>query len=138
MDKKGRVLFRSLTTPDGTELISRNRHDYVKHVDKTNGKTYMLDGGLDYCRFSCLENAVWTTITDEDPFELIRRYFTRGSRGKNMDQELTWIPLAEMSNTHLDAVIDYCVTYNAIAYLDIYKEEKKYRKKHKIAITDRD
>lgn len=138
MIKKGRVLFRSLTTPDGTELISRHRHDFVSHTDKTNGKYYMLDGGLDYCRFSATENAVWTQITDEDPFELVRQHFTRGSRGVNMDKELKYIKLAEMTDSHLDATIEYCEDHRADAYLDIYLAEREYRIKHKIAIPDTD
>lgn len=131
-------MFRSLTTPDGTELISRHRHDYVEHTDATNGKWYMLDGGLDYARTGSQDGVVWTTITDEDPYELVRQHFARGSRGKNMDQELVWITLDKMTDSHLDAVIDYCVTHRATAYLDIYEEELAYRRKHKIAIADTD
>lgn len=136
MIKKGRVLFRSLTTPDGTELISRHRHDCVTHTDKVNGKFYMLDGGLDYARCASLDNVVWTTITDEDPFETVRQYFTRGSSGKNSDQEFVYVKLAEMTDSHLEATIDYCELYQANAYLDIYEAERDYRIKHKIAIAD--
>jgi len=127
MLKNGRVLFRSLTTPDGTELISHHRHDYVTHVDKVNGRHYMLDGGLDYCRCSTDANGIFTVLTDSDDFETIRRHFTRGTRGKDGNEPLRWIPLAEMTNEHLEATIEYCFLHRATAYIDIYEEELKYR-----------
>ncbi len=47
LENNGAKLIRScLETPDGTILQSRSRHDYRQHLD-ANGKTYMLDGGLD-------------------------------------------------------------------------------------------
>src|SRR5580693_10312137 len=99
----GRTLFSSMTTPDGTELVSHNRHDYVTHTD-ANGKHYMLDGGLDYVRSSITPDAVYTQLTDSDPFEAVRERFTRGSRGREMNEPLRYVKLCEMTSEHLDAV----------------------------------
>lgn len=137
MLQKGRCLFRSLTTPDGTELISHHRHDYVEHTDKINGKNYMLDGGLDYCRSRGHGDCVYTELTDSDPFEVIREHFTRGSRGKNMNEELRWVKLSEMSDDHLEAVIIYCLEHRATHYLDIYEHEQEYRKEHNIVVPEK-
>lgn len=135
MKQKDRILFRSLTTPDGTVLISHNRHDYVTH-DDANGKHYMLDGGLDYCRCTVHGDEIITTITDADPFELIRDNFYRGARGKSGDQPLKWIKLSEMTDEHLQATIEYCFTHRATLYVDIYEEEQKYRQNNELRIEE--
>ena len=53
MDTQERLLIRNaLQTPDGHVLQSFSRHDYKQYTDTSNGKTYMVDGGLDYIRRS--------------------------------------------------------------------------------------
>ena len=46
-----KLVYNALQTPDGTIITSRNRHDYEEYID-ANGKSYMIDGGLDYVRCS--------------------------------------------------------------------------------------
>ena len=135
MKKEKRILYNAMRTPDGTILVSQHRHDYVTHTDK-NGSFYMLDGGLDYYRYSSPGDHVFIQLTDEDPFEDIRLVFTRGSRGKNGDQPLKWIPLCEMTDEHLKATYQYCLERGQTEYLDLYLLEMDYRELHKIEIKD--
>ena len=41
------IIRNAIQTQDGTVLQSFSGHDYKTHVD-ANGKTYMVDGGLEY------------------------------------------------------------------------------------------
>ena len=64
------VVYSALRTPDGTLLESKHRHDFVSHED-ANGKTYMLDGGLDYIRSSCNGDEVFIEVTLDYPHEIV-------------------------------------------------------------------
>lgn len=127
-----------MKTPDGTILESKYRHDYVEHTDKVDGGYYMLDGGLDYQRFSApnFEAIHWIRLTDESPYEEVRKVFCRGGRGKNGDKPLTWIPLEKMTDEHLEATIVYCRLHGGAGYIDLYETELEYRKEHGISISD--
>lgn len=100
-----KLLYNALRTPDGTILESRNRHDYKTHTDK-NGKTYMVDGGLDYIRRNVHGDQVDLSVYDDDSHELIRKVLTWGSYGKNGDQPLTYIKLMDMETDHIQACLD--------------------------------
>lgn len=102
----GQLIQNAIKTPDGTILVSRNRHDYKQYVDK-NGQTYMIDGGLDYVRRSENLGAIDLTVYDDEPFEFIRLKYLRGGRGKNGDQPLTYITIANMDDDYLLEAIKY-------------------------------
>jgi hypothetical protein len=115
MENTMAILRNSIRTPDGTVLISTNRHDYVTHVD-ANGETYMVDGGLDYQRGSLnKEKPEYLHLTSDSPHELLRTEVTWGTRGPDGTQELTYVPIANMSSNHLQAVLDNCNVYPQIA-----------------------
>lgn len=100
------MLANLMKTPDGTILQSKHSHDYVQHLDK-NGDTYFIDGGLDYVRHSFnTEPATIITITQDSPFEEIRKYLLRGSFDKKGNR--IWIPLKDMEVNHLLN----CIMYN--------------------------
>jgi hypothetical protein len=134
-----KCIYRSLTTPDGTILVSHHRHDYVTHVD-ANGETYMLDGGPDnYYRSSINKvKGVMTEVYLDEGHEKIRDFVHRGGRGKNGDQPLTWVPVSQMNDNWIDATI----TYNDERgmgngwFNQVLKEELKYRKLHNIIILE--
>jgi hypothetical protein len=112
-------------------ITSRHRHDFV-----TCGcGNLSLDGGNDYRR-TLYEN--WTMVSDmsiylDEPFEIVRVHAARGSRGKDGNQPLTWIPLCWMSNDYLEAVLDYgCVAW----FKDLVHKEIAYRKEKGIFIKD--
>lgn len=65
------LIKNSLVTPDGTEIISHGRHDYITHEDK-NGKVYMVDGGNDYQKRSANGDEVDTSVWSDDDFNIVR------------------------------------------------------------------
>jgi len=101
------ILRNALRTPDGTILESRHRHDYKEYED-ANGWVYVVDGGLDYLRRTVNKNApaVDLSLTEEDPHFFLRDYVTWGTYGKEGDQPLSYVTIAEMSDGHLQAVLD--------------------------------
>jgi hypothetical protein len=87
----------------------------------------MVDGGTAYLRYGAKDMnkiKIFAVYTDDD-FELVRKYATRGSRGIDGKQPLTWIPLCEMEDDHLEAVLDYG---GADWHLDLIRKEIEYRK----------
>jgi len=100
-----KLIYNALKTPDGTIIQSRHRHDYVVHED-SNGKTYMLDGGLDYIRSSANGDEEYLSVYLEDGHETVREYLTWGTYGKNGDQPLAYIKLCDMTTEHIQACLD--------------------------------
>ena len=99
------ILSSRMRTPDGTILESRYRHDYVTHTD-ANGKEYILDGGLDYVLSSANGDEEMLTVTVEDSHEMIRLLVTWGTYGKNGDETMVHVKIADMSTQHLQACLD--------------------------------
>lgn len=99
------ILNSRMRTPDGTILESKHRHDYVTHLD-ANGKEYFLDGGLDYVRSSANGDEYLLTIYPDYPHELIRLHAKWGTYGKNGDETLVHVAIADLSSSHLRAIID--------------------------------
>jgi len=102
-----RLLRNAIKTPDGTILESRHRHDFKEYEDK-NGWVYMVDGGLDYVRRTINKNAPSTdlSLSEDDPHFFLRDYVTWGTYGIAGDQPLFYITIANMSDGHLQAVLD--------------------------------
>ena len=118
-------LSNRMRTPDGTILESRNRHDYVTHLDN-NGKEYMLDGGLDYVRSSANGDEEMLTVTSDDSHEVIREVVTWGTYGKNGDETLVHVKIADMSTQHLQACLDTQKTMRP-ALRKVMQDELEYR-----------
>lgn len=127
-------------TPDGTILQSKHQHDYQSHKDK-NGDTYFVDGGIEYIRMSGNDEPMVDLCLyhPKDDFGEIRKYFMRGTYGKDGNEPFHWIPLCEMTDGHVKA----CITYNndrgfgdSVAN-KLYALELEYRKVHKINIEDK-
>lgn len=108
-----RILLNRIKTPDGTILTSYHRHDFVMHRD-ANGNNYGVDGGTEYLKrtYTVPDFEDLSVSIDEDvdlngpEFELIRESIHWGSRGKDGDQPLSWIKLKEMTDEHLDALLN--------------------------------
>jgi hypothetical protein len=132
MDKL--LAVNALITPDGTRLQSYSHHDYKEYVD-ANGKTYMVDGGLSYQRRSAHGDEVDASLyLHEDDFAVIRDQVTWGTYGKNGDQPLRYVPVSEMSNNHIHALIDYQHVHPALR--EVFLMERQYRIENNIKVED--
>ena len=102
-----RLLRNALQTPDGKVLESRHRHDYKEYED-ANGWVYVVDGGLDYIRRTVNKNAPATdlSLTEDVLHSIAREFVTWGTYGKQQDQPLSYIVIADMETEHLEAVLD--------------------------------
>ena len=90
--------------PSGTLIRSFSRHDYVSVVEE--GKTYMVDGGIDYLRGA--GGGEHCHVFDDDPFETVREHLVWGTYGPDGKQPFRWIPLCEMEDDHIIAVMEEC------------------------------
>jgi len=100
-----KLLYNAIRTPDGTILESHHRHDYKTHTD-ANGKTYMIDGGLEYRRSTTWEDQDWVGVYDDDDFAEIRLRFKWGTRGKDGNKPIQYVPLYRLEDDHIRAIID--------------------------------
>jgi len=122
------ILSSRMKTPDGTILESINRHDYVTHTD-ANGKEYMLDGGCEYVRCSANGDEYLLTIYTDYPHELIRLHSKWGTYGKQSDQPLSYVAIADMETGHLQACLDTQKSTMRPALYKVMQDEVKYRKR---------
>ena len=108
-------------------LVSRHRHDYVTCGCPNDA---MADGGNEYERYGAMDmdKIELNYIYADDDFEIVRQHTKRGSRGKDGKQPLTWIPIADMDDDYLQAVLDYG---GDDWHLDIIRKEIKYREDDK-------
>ena len=104
-------------------LVSRHRHDYVTCGCPNDA---MADGGNDYGRYGAvdMDKIEPYYVYADDDYELVRKYAVRGGRGKGGRDPLTWIPIADMDDDYLLAVLEYG---GADWHLDIIRKEIKYR-----------
>lgn len=119
------IVYNSITCLECLEtLVSYHRHD-CKMCNCKNET--MIDGGTDYLRYGGkdMRKICLHTIYADDDFQLVRQYATRGSRGKDGRQPLTYIPINKMDDDYLEAVLDYG---GAEWHLDLIRKEIEWRK----------
>lgn len=129
MDENSQILVNRIITPDGTELISRHRHDYKTYTD-ANGETYMVDGGSYYLRRNVNKTpAQEASLYTDSPHEEIREAWTWGTYGPKGDQPLKLVKLKDLEPDHIDAIIKNCSVTPHIKQL--FNNELEYRKYEK-------
>jgi len=125
-EEKLEILSSRMRTPDGTILESLHRHDYVTHTD-ANGKEYMLDGGRDYVRCSANGDEEMLTVTSDDSHSLIREVVKWGTYGKESNQPLKYVKVADLNPYHLRAILDTQKKRMRPALCKVMQDEVKYR-----------
>lgn len=105
-------------------IVSQHRHDFVKCECPNEA---MVDGGTDYLRYGAINMSKIKqfAVYADDDFEIVRKYATRGSRGVDGKQPLLYIPICDMDDDYLEAVLDYG---GADWHIELIKKEIKYRK----------
>jgi hypothetical protein len=107
----------------GETIVSYSRHDY-----NTCGcpNDAMVDGGNDYEGYGAMDmdKIEAKYVYADDDFEIVRKYAVRGSRGVDGRQPLTYIPICDIDDDYLQAILDYGA---AEWHLDLIRKEIKYR-----------
>ena len=128
---RGELLVNAITTPDGTYLESRHRHDYQKYEDTVSGELYVIDGGLEYTRRSVNKNpAICSCVYSNDPHEVIREAFKWGTYGRDADQPMKLVLLKDLTPDHIFNIIEFCKPQGALRAA--FFAELKYRLDHNI------
>jgi hypothetical protein len=131
-----KLLANRIITPDGTMLQSYHVHDYKTHID-ANGKEYMVDGGLEYCRRNVHDDEPYTeaSVYETDPHEVIRDALHWGTRGKDGKQPVEFKPISSLSNKHIHAII---LTQTQVPdhIGNAFVNEEFYRRDNGICIED--
>lgn len=130
------IVINRIKTPDGTILTSYHRHDFKTYVD-ANGKTYGVDGGLDYLKRIGDQDYEELSIYSDAPFEVIRENFGRINRGKDGNQEPKFILLKDMDDEWLNNVVIWNIEKGIDNYYtNLYKEEQWYRANNSLNVDD--
>lgn len=125
-------------------LVSYYGHDYK--TCKCDNHT-MVDGGNNYQRYGGKDLDLVETIAyyDDDPYEIVRTVVTRGTRGKDMNENLKWITLDKLTDNHLQAIVDYYSLHKTEKALNLREKswhlklilkEIEYRKQNNITISE--
>lgn len=124
------LLVNKIICPDGTELESRHKHDFVLHVQE-DGREYFIDGGLEYQRIGCADREyIDCTCYVGDDHGKIREHFTWESfldaDGNNLDRSI-FRKLKDITDDHLEALIRFTEEDYPDYIHNLFIEERKYR-----------
>jgi hypothetical protein len=95
----------------------------------------MVDGGTDYLRYGAKDMSkikIFAVYAD-DNFQIVRKFATRGGRGKDGKEPLKYVAIADMNDNWLEAVLDYG---GADWHLDLIRQEIEFRKNNEISIKE--
>ena len=123
------IVYNSITCDEcGETIVSYHRHDY-----KTCGcpNEAMVDGGTEYLRYGAknMSKIKQFAVYADDDFDIVRKYATRGSRGKDGTEPLSWIAICDMDDDYLQAVLDYG---GAEWHLELIKKEIEWRQSEQV------
>jgi len=124
------LLKNSVRTPDGTEIVSRHRHDMCCYTDK-NGKRYCIDGGNNYFRFiGDLEDCEDTSLHTGMSHEELRKGVAWETHIKTEDGYNTkYILIRDLSTAHINNIIDDGYAGNIVGCMAVELQWRKDNEK---------
>lgn len=112
-------------------IYSRHVHDYQEFTD-SKGQYFMLDGGLDYQRFSSPKLEIRPHVLfNDDPIILLREHILWGknyNEKKELLPKTEYVLIKDITDDHLNALIGYLAERNH-KYLGIFIREREFRTK---------
>lgn len=136
MDNQIHLVANRWECPDGTILHSKHRHDFVEHVDEQGNYSFVDGGNGYYIRTS--GNLIDRCIYSTDPFELQREFFMWGSYGKDGKQDKKYIPLNQLTDAHLSAIIETQEHIRGTYVEVLMLAEVEYRKEHGLTVKEKE
>ena len=127
------IVHNSVTCLECEEtIVSYYRHDYKTCLCDNKA---IVDGGTDYLRYGAKDmNKIRIfAVYADDPYETVRQYATRGGRGKDGTEPLKYVPICDINDSWLEAILDYG---GAAWHMDLIKKEVQYRKDNNIKIPE--
>jgi len=128
------IIRNAIRCPDGTVLESKHQHDYVSHEQK-DGRTYSVDGGTAYQKIGYTDKEYENLIVYvDDDISIVREHFMwlrqLDKDGVPLDApELVY--LKDITDEHLDALIQWTSTGYADSTHDVMVREKAFRNDNK-------
>jgi hypothetical protein len=124
-----RIIKNSIITPDGKELRSYHRHDYVVYFDKNNNY-YSVDGGMDYLKRGYdKKNYIENSVYSDGTFELERKYICWGvNYTKDMKKlpKTRWTPIKDLDTDHIYNILQNIKNIDEY-YIQLLSEEIIFR-----------
>ena len=127
------IVHNSVTCLEcGETIVSYHRHDYKTCLCDNKA---IVDGGTDYLRYGAkdMNKIKIFAVYADDPYEIVRKYATRGGRGKDGTEPLKYVPICDINDSWLEAILDYG---GAAWHMDLIKKEVQYRKDNNIKIPE--
>lgn len=133
MEERKQIVYNSVTCHECHKtIVSYNRHDYKTCLCPNNA---MVDGGTDYLRYGAKDMSkikIFAVYAD-DNFQIVRKFATRGGRGKDGKEPLQYVAIADMNDNWLEAVLDYG---GVDWHLDLIRQEIEFRKNNDISVKE--
>lgn len=131
-----KILQNAIMTPDGTILKSVDRRKCIQHTDTKDGKTYAVDGGIEYFVGAGYVNGTASCLhlTERDSYETIVNNMAVQVFDGN--KKLIWkrakdCSLKELVSAHLNLEnlfpngrggYSICLTRSVIHFVSVQKE----------------
>lgn len=133
IDRSRQPVFIAATCEGCLKVCVTYNHNWTEKCNCVNKLTVF--GGLSYPAYTAENNKLVTqhVIYDDEDFEMVRTFASRGTRGKSGKDELMYIPISQMTDNHIVKTLEYG---GADWHLKLLARELQYRYENKFKIND--